>query len=79
MNKTILIAGASLVMASERELAAAKDNTEDELVYFDMEHSNDAGYKFHYANYGDDWGTVYGLPNEDNICGGYVQSPINLM
>ena len=42
---------------------------------------NEDGYKFHYANFGLDWGHgVEGLAEEDNYCGiEGTNSPINLM
>jgi len=47
---------------------------------FEIIHSNDEGYKYHYANYGLDWSTIEGLPEEENKCAiGDKQSPINLM
>ena len=43
-------------------------------------YENEAGYKFHYASYGNDWGVVDGLSDEDNFCGfGENASPINVM
>ena len=44
-----------------------------------MEHASNEGYKFHYANYGDDWSSIEGLPKSENECNGDTQSPINLM
>ena len=44
-----------------------------------MEHTSNEGYKFHYANYGDDWSQIEGLAAEDNMCGLDNQSPINLL
>jgi len=44
-----------------------------------MKHASDEGYKYHFANYGLDWGQIYGLADDINKCGGDDQSPINLM
>lgn len=79
---TKLIFGLTSVMArdNKRELAATGDATESiDLVEFDMEHTSNEGYKFHYANYGTDWKEIEGLDAKDNKCSADIQSPINLM
>lgn len=57
MLTKLLYAGASLLVAAKRELAATADAgaNGEEFIDFDMQHSNDEGYKFHYANYGNEW------------------------
>ena len=44
-----------------------------------MEYKSNEGYKFHYANYGNDWKEIEGLDTNENKCSADIQSPINLM
>ena len=77
-----LIFGVTSVLAQEqhRELAGgATSGVEVDLVDFDMDYTSNEGYKFHFANYGHDWGHIYGLDDEDNFCKAEILSPINLM
>lgn len=66
-----LILGVTQVLATEnqRELAAAGGDVTVELKHFDMEYASDEGYKFHFANYGNDWAQVEGLSDDENKCG----------
>lgn len=67
MIKKLFFAGVSFVTA-KRDLAATAKSDKNKLVEFDMDHANDEGYKFHYANKGDDWSNIEGLPVSDNLC-----------
>jgi hypothetical protein len=42
--------------------------------------ANDLGYKYHFANLGEDWTSIEGLADEDNFCGiEGSQSPVSLL
>lgn len=79
MFKNLLLVGVSFTYASQRELAVTAVTDEESFIKFDMEHTSNEGYKFHFANYGDDWNQIEGLAAEDNMCGLDTQSPINLL
>lgn len=73
---------ASVRSQNHRQLAgggAATEGAQVELKEFDMEHTSNEGYKFHYANYGQDWNSIEGLPDSENKCVADIRSPINLM
>ena len=79
MLKNLLLVGVSFTSASQRELAETAVTDKNQFIEFDMEHTSNEGYKFHYANKGDDWSQIEGLAAEDNMCGLDNQSPINLL
>ena len=68
-----------LEQEQRRQLAGAGSTKEIEMLEFEMEHTSNEGYKFHYLNYGEDWGHIDGLDDEDNFCKAEILSPINLM
>jgi hypothetical protein len=70
-----LILGITSVLATEnkRNLAGGAATSEGPvLVDFKMDYTSNEGYKFHYANYGDDWAEVEGLEPSLNQCGAEI-------
>ena len=63
--KSVFVLGSVLAQEEQRELKAA-EAVSDEFYEFHMEHASEEGYKFHFANYGLDWGQIYGMADEVN-------------
>jgi hypothetical protein len=75
----LLLSAVGVLAKGERELVASAKASATGLVEFKMDYTSNEGYKFHYANYGQDWNKIDGLPDSENECGSEVQSPINIM
>jgi hypothetical protein len=82
MKVLSLLQAFTFVLSQHRDLAGDdQSGGSDYQIDFSPTQANEDGYKFHYGNYGLDWGFgIDGLNDEDNFCGiEGSQTPVNLM